>query len=170
MNRIVNITYIMVFVFSFFIKGSMNGQIDNQGDKKGQFDFWKGDWDVFKYGTDTLLGHSHIEVILNGFVIKESYSSSSSAYEGTSLSKFNSLIDKWEQYWVDNTGATLHLKGHYINDKMILSNQETHRQRIVHNRLTWTNLNGTGVRQKWEQSRDGKRWRVIFDGHYLPKN
>ena len=149
---------------------SSSGYSQNEVEQKdGQFDFWIGEWDVFKYGTDTLAGYSQIESILNGVVIKESYQSVIGGYEGTSLNKYNSINQKWEQYWVDNSGITLHLVGEYGDNKMTLANKEERSNSTLYNRITWTDLDGEAVRQKWEQSRDGQNWQVAFDGHYKPK-
>ena len=156
-------------LLAIFLTTSALSQESSDQSKNSQFNFWIGEWDVFKYGTDTLVGYSQIESILNGLVIKETYKSSQYAFEGTSLSKYNQINGQWEQYWVDNSGTTLHIKGAYSNKKMTLSNTEKRTEGTFHNRLTWTDLEGKAVRQMWEQSNDGEKWVVVFDGHYKPK-
>jgi hypothetical protein len=37
----------------------------------------------------------------------------------------------------------------------------------VHERISWTPQPDGTVRQLWEQSADGSRWRVVFDGRYV---
>lgn len=130
-------------------------------EKYRQFDFWIGKWEVFQYGTEKLAGHSLIESILDGKVIRETYSTANSNYAGTSLNKYNPTSGKWEQYWVDNSGLTLHILGQYEDNKMTLQDA------ALSNRITWHNLADGTVRQVWEQSTDsGKNWTKAFDGHY----
>ena len=54
-----------------------------------QFDFWLGSWEVYKYGTDTLVGSSQIESILDGMSLLENYSTASGQFQGKSLNKYN---------------------------------------------------------------------------------
>jgi hypothetical protein len=129
------------------------------------FDFWIGEWDVYKNGTETVVGHNKIESILGGKAIRETYYSSKSKYEGTSLNKFNPNSQKWEQFWVDNAGLTLHIKGGLVDGKMVLSSEEKTKEGFIENRITWTpNEDGT-VRQMWETRTDKqKEWQLSFDG------
>ncbi|TFH26541.1 MAG: hypothetical protein E4H10_06725 [Bacteroidia bacterium] len=75
--------------------------------KNHQFDFWLGTWEVYKYGTDTLVGHSRIESINDGLGLLENYSVALGKYQGKSLNKYNPARERWEQYWIDNSGLTL---------------------------------------------------------------
>jgi hypothetical protein len=129
------------------------------------FSFWIGDWEVYKTGTDAVVGKSKIESILNGQAIQESYYSTGSSYSGTSLNKYVKDAKRWEQYWVDNTGLRLHLIGNFSEGKMVLSDCET-RKAGPCNRISWWQK-GKGIRQVWEQSEDnGATWTVVFDGTY----
>ena len=127
----------------------------DQDDPRRQFDFWIGTWDVYKMGTDTLVGKSEITSILTGNSIKEEYASTQSLYKGTSLNSFNPQNQKWSQYWVDNGGLTLELKGTFAEGKMILEDQM--------NQITWYQMENGHVRQTWVNKADGK---VLFDGEY----
>ncbi len=73
-------------------------------DNYRDFDFWIGNWDVYKTGTDELTGKSVIEPVNDGMAIRETYTAPQSGYKGTSLNNFNKQSGKWEQYWTDNTG------------------------------------------------------------------
>ena len=129
-----------------------------------QFDFWIGEWNVYKFGTDTITGISSIKSILNHKTIEENYQSLKYKYKGKSLNTYNPTTKKWEQFWVDNSGLRLYMTGAYENGKMILSDCETNDKC---NHITWTNMGDGTVRQEWEQSMDkGKTWRKVFDGHY----
>jgi hypothetical protein len=129
------------------------------------FSFWIGDWEVYKTGTDAVVGKSKIEIILNGQAIQESYYSTGSSYSGTSLNKYVKDANRWEQYWVDNTGLRLYLIGNFSDGKMVLSDCET-RKAGPCNRISWWQK-GKGIRQVWEQSEDnGATWTIVFDGTY----
>jgi len=133
--------------------------------QKHQFDFWVGDWNVYKYSTDTIVGVSAIKPILNHTTIEESYQALRHKYKGKSLNTYNAKKEQWEQFWVDNSGTRLHLKGRFEKNKMSMSDCEEVSETC--NRITWTVLNDKTVRQEWEQSKDnGKTWNKVFDGHY----
>ncbi|MCG2459780.1 hypothetical protein K8352_03390 [Flavobacteriaceae bacterium F89] len=132
--------------------------------KMHQFDFWIGDWNVYQFGTDTLAGVSSVKPILGHKSIEENYQNLKYKFKGKSLNIYNSKTDKWEQFWVDNSGLSLHLSGEFRDNRMILSDCETVNPC---DRITWTTLNDGTVRQEWEQSKDGgKTWKKVFDGHY----
>ena len=135
--------------------------------KMHEFDFWIGDWSVYNYGTDKLVGLSKIEPIVDGLAIKESYHTPNGSYRGTSYNKYNQLKKRWEQFWVDNSGLTLFIKGHLREGRMILENDDLGPTGEIRNKITWTDLGDGTVRQEWEQlKQDTLGWIKIFDGHY----
>jgi len=134
-----------------------------------QFDFWLGDWNVPapKGQPD---GHSHIETILAGCVISENWRGGS-GFEGKSYNIYNRETGHWEQYWVDVSGARLHLVGGLVDGKMILGGVQDKPDAQTgiaqRERITWTPNADGSVRQLWESSKDdGKTWSVSFDGMY----
>lgn len=136
-------------------------------DKYREFDFWIGEWDVYKQDTDTIVGKSKIEQIVDGKVIKETYHSTTSKYHGTSLNTYNPRTDQWEQFWVDNSGLTLHITGNIEDHKMVLQNKISTEKGILSNKVKWQKNKNNTVRQTWSQSTDQeKTWKVVFDGEY----
>ena len=137
-----------------------------------QFDFWIGDWEVYKNGTDTLVAYNRISPIAGGCGILEDYATVSKNYVGNSINKYSFAKKKWKQMWVDNSGLTLELEGNYADNKMILEGEQLNfaNGKMLKNRITWfKNADGT-VRQLWEQSHDdGKTYTVAFDGLYKKK-
>lgn len=134
-----------------------------------EFDFWLGSWNVYKFGTDTLVGLSRIETLVDSLVLYENYESVNYPYHGKSFNKYNPATKHWEQFWVDNSGLTLALAGNPAPGKMILSNEPGDAGSRGYNRITWTDMGDGTVRQTWEVSKDGEAWRTVFDGHYRPK-
>ncbi len=127
---------------------------------KSDFDFWIGEWDVYRNETDKIVGFSKITSILNGVVIREEYKAANGGYQGTSLNKYNTENGLWEQYWVDNGGLTLHIKGGLKEGAMVMENED--------NRITWTlNKDGT-LNQVWDQKQE-VIWKTIFNGQYRKK-
>ncbi len=161
----ITVTIVVLFLFSFSIP-----QLKAQDHKYKEFDFWIGEWDVYKNGTDSIVGRSTIERIIEGKVIKETYYSTTSKYHGTSLNKYNPQIDQWEQFWVDNSGLTLHIKGNLESGKMILQNEVLTDKGLQLNKITWQKNDDNTVQQIWYQrSNKGEAWKEIFNGNYLKK-
>lgn len=165
---------ILLLLFPFLLSNLIAQNDTDANDenlKYREFDFWIGEWIVYRTGTEDTLGFSKIDTIVNGFAIQESFQSAKSKYIGTSLNKYNPATGQWEQYWVDNTSLTLYLKGRKAGNKMILENLIETGDGLLGNRITWTeNKDGT-VQQIWEQSSDeGESWSKIFDGTYKKKN
>lgn len=161
-------TYPIQFAFCFLAFLTFYSNINAQNLNSAQshhhdFDFWIGNWDVYKYGTDTLVGLSNISPTLNHKVIEEKYQSVNYPYKGTSNNIFNAQEERWEQYWVDNSGLALHIVGGLKEGKMVLSNCAD----LNCNKIVWSPNSDKTVRQEWFQSKDnGANWTKIFDGHY----
>lgn len=137
------------------------------GKEYQQFDFWIGEWTVFKFGTETPTGKSKIERIIDGYGILENYSVGEGKYQGKSLNKYNPAKQRWEQYWIDNSGLTLFLTGGFVGGKMILSDEVSGDKKQGINQIIWEPLSNGNVRQTWNLSKDGgKTWAVLFDGEY----
>ncbi|MEM9720343.1 MAG: hypothetical protein AAGA10_13875 [Bacteroidota bacterium] len=139
-----------------------------QKDKTNHFDFWIGEWNVYKYGTDTLVGKSQITSILSGTAIQEHYQSTRGPFEGTSLNMYNKANDQWEQFWVDNSGLRLHIKGGIQGGSMVL---ESDSLAFPVNKISWTPQENGEVRQTWEQKQKmADPWKIVFDGIYRSNN
>ncbi|MEZ5045642.1 MAG: hypothetical protein R2831_01475 [Chitinophagaceae bacterium] len=131
-----------------------------------QFDFWIGEWKVYKNGTDTLVGFNTIKKVA-GCALQENWRSVQSNSIGTSLNKFNAANNLWQQFWVDNNGNTLELAGYYKDNKMILLYEPKANVRQNYHRITWFQINDSTVRQLWETKYNTTdEWSVAFDGLY----
>ncbi len=134
-----------------------------------QFDFWLGNWETYKPGTDTLLGHNRIVLLQDSCIIQENWTSAQGAYTGTSYNFYNSQTGKWHQTWIDNQGGSLLLSGRLEGKSMVLRSEtmKTSKGEPYINRITWTPRADGTVRQHWEISKDdGKTWNTAFDGIY----
>ena len=134
-----------------------------------QFDFWLGQWEVSN-PAGQLAGRSRIEAILGGCVLLENWDSPSGV-SGKSFNIFNADSGHWEQFWVDNSGSRLHLRGGMHEGSMVLEGAQDKPDAatgiVQRERITWTPHVDGSVRQHWETSTDdGKTWKTSFDGSY----
>lgn len=136
-----------------------------------EFSFWVGEWTVYKTGTDTIAGYSHIKNILGSCVIEENWKSTNSPYEGKSFNTYAPQDSTWNQVWVDNSGATYHFKGKYANQVMDMYGETSTKKGVLTFNMSFTyNEKEDTVRQVWKSSTDGgKSWRIAFDGTYKKK-
>ena len=136
------------------------------------FNFWIGEWDVYRYGTDQLVGKNSISSINGGRTLMEVYHSTTSNYEGRSLNMYHVQKNQWEQFWTDNSGIVLHIVGNRVGDHMIMVDANSRVSTTnPQNRIDWHHISDEEVRQTWSQSTDGgQTWIVVFDGLYKRKD
>ena len=134
-----------------------------------QFDFWIGEWEVTNPAGKPA-GQSRIESRLNRCVIHEQWTGAGGS-NGESFNIHNAATGQWEQFWVDNGGNRLYLKGGIRDGAMVLQGVQDRPNAKTgmtqHERISWTPNADGSVRQLWETSTDdGKTWAVAFDGLY----
>lgn len=131
-----------------------------------QFDFWLGEWDVF-LPDGSRAGRNRIEPVAGGCALLEQWQGRG-GFGGSSLNRFDPVDGRWHQWWVDSSGAALRLSGHFENGQMQLAGTSLGDGGARrHERIRWTPAADGSVQQRWEQSDDGERWRVVFDGRYM---
>ncbi len=136
-------------------------------DEHKAFDFWIGNWNVTNSNGGSAAGTSKISQEEGDCVIRENWTSASSGYTGTSLNFYNITTKQWEQLWIDNTGASLKLRGNRIGNQMILtSNPFTKDGKSLTNKITWTKNDDGTVRQLWEILEGDEVINTAFDGLY----
>lgn len=158
--------YLYAFLLTIVPFFGLNAQTDTL--PANDFHFWLGEWEVYKTGTDTKVGHSSITSLYDGVAMKEVYQANNNTYSGTSLNVYNSLRDRWEQYYIDKDGYVLHISGKWLDGQMCMDDLLDPPNPILRNRICWTPEVDGSVRQVWEQSLDsGQTWKVAFDGTYI---
>lgn len=141
-----------------------------------QFDFWVGNWSLDWPGDkpgQVAHGANHIEKILDGCVVQESFDGGSSMHlRGTSVSTFDAREGKWKQTWVDNEGGYLDFVGEFKNGQMILSREGKRPDGTsVLQRMVWKSISSRQLDWSWEASADGgKTWQVRWPIHYTRKD
>ena len=131
-----------------------------------QFDFWLGDWDVASASDGVHQGSSHISKEMSGCVIWENWNSAGGPYFGKSYNTWNSNLNRWEQYWVDNSGGVMFFHGSLKDNIMDYWTddvpQSTGGTLLRH--LQFFNLGPDKVRQWSQGSPDGgKTWHTEYD-------
>jgi tetratricopeptide (TPR) repeat protein len=129
-----------------------------------QFDYWLGEWDVEIGGQK--LAQSSIQLILDDCVIFENYADSRS-YSGKSFSIYDATTKKWEQRYVDTTGAFHTWTGGLENGRMVFYWKTQQNGKDVLQRMTYEKEGPDRVRQLIDRSSDdGKTWSPGYNGLY----
>ena len=130
-----------------------------------QFDFWMGDWDVFRVNGGAKSAHVVVDRILDGCVVREQYTGVDGEH-GQSLSSYYAPEKRWQQTWVTNEGALLVIHGHWDGTQMVFDGADA--TELVH--ATWKPVK-EGVRETAEVSTDhGKTWKPWFDLMFRPRS
>jgi hypothetical protein len=134
-----------------------------------QFDFWVGVWDV-KLAGGRLAGSNKVERVEGGCALQETWTSAT-GNNGRSLTMYSKDDGQWHQTWVDNGGTLLMIAGGMRGPAMVMEGETRGADgKPVRNRITWTPIEPSGLRQLWEASTDGGRtWTASFDGTYVRK-
>jgi tetratricopeptide (TPR) repeat protein len=134
-----------------------------------QFDFWVGEWDVVDASSGVTAGSSRIEKELSECVIWENWTSANTNYAGKSYNVYNPDFKRWEQFWVDNVGGSIHFYGALKDGVMDFYTDEINQPdgTKLKRHLQFFNLSPDKVRQFSQGSTDGgKTWKVEYDFTY----
>jgi len=134
------------------------------------FDFWVGEWDAYRTGTDQAAGRSTIASEDLGCVVTEHWRSLNAPYSGRSLNMYDAIAGKWFQYWMDSTGDITRFEGG-LNESgqmvLVAANDVGPGQaEPQYNRMTFTPNSDGSVRQHGETSPDGETWTTSYDFTY----
>jgi len=134
-----------------------------------QFDFWIGDWDLT--WNDTVKGHNTITKIMDGCTVHEQFSDPANNGRGESWSVYNTAINKWQQTWVDNSGAYLALEGGMKDGNMELRLEKKDKVgNTVIMSMLFSNIAKNEFDWDWRSSADnGKTWKSQWKIHYKRK-
>jgi len=109
------------------------------------FDFWLGEWEVHD-PEGRHVGRNSITAPFDTGALAEHWRGDGGVV-GHSLTAWDAERGCWHQTWMDSTGGVLLLDGDVRNGAVVLE--------------------GVGVRQLWETSKDdGETWQTAFDGRY----
>ena len=135
-----------------------------------QFDFWIGRWDVYGAGSDRLVGHSLVEKLYNGCVLRENWMGLGGS-TGGSLNLYQDTTGRWRQTWADFSGNWTEYSGQRVGPDMRFLALDTDRRTgaAVVRRMTFSPMARGAVRQLIEVSADnGATWKTDSDLTYRP--
>ncbi len=140
-----------------------------------QFDFWLGTWSLSWPAEQTggeagqiTKGTNHVEKILDGQAIQENFSFTEGKFQGKSWSVYNARLAKWQQTWIDSSGAYLLFEGEFKEGKMELRSKERKQDdKSLLNRMVFREITPTGFFWDWQYSKDGglswqDQWNITY--------
>ena len=137
-----------------------------------QFDFWVGEWDVYRTSGGPQVARSRIERLYEGCAIRENWMPLQGG-PGGSLNSWLPDRGKWVQTWADSSNSYAVFEGGMDGQSMVLTGvwkgaKGPGSAPLV--RMTYTPLEGGAVRQFGETSDDeGQTWEPYFDLTYRPR-
>lgn len=137
-----------------------------EGPEFKQFDFWVGDWEVASAAKGIHRGSSHVAKEMGGCVIWENWTSDGSPYFGESYNTYNVNLQRWEQYWVDNSAGVMFFHGGLKDGVMDYWTDDVPQKSggSLLRHLQFFHLGPDKVRQFSQGSTDGgKTWHVEYD-------
>ena len=132
-----------------------------------RFDFWMGEWQVTT-SEGRVVGSSSIQSMAGGCGLLENWTASNGA-TGKSLNAFNPVTKQWQQYWVGQGGAVTEYRESEWRDGSLsfVARATGAAQGQSIQRLTFTPVNDSTVRQHGELSNDGgSTWTTTYDFYY----
>jgi tetratricopeptide (TPR) repeat protein len=146
-------------------QANANGHPCRQAPEFRQFDYWLGEWDIEIGGVKR--AQSSIQLILDECVVFENYSDAR-GYAGKSFSLWDATAKKWEQRYVDTTGALHHWTGGIEDGVMVFYWTYTLNGTKTTQRMKYLKEGADHVRQLIDTSTDdGKTWAPGYNGLYI---
>lgn len=134
-----------------------------------QLDFWVGEWEV-RNAQGQAVGESSIQLILGDCVVFENWSGRD-GFTGKSFNLYNRRTKKWEQTWVDVSGAIRRFAGEWKDGALHYLAEDFNRKgKPILIKMVLTPQGAGRVRQLSELSADGgATWQPRYDFTYIRK-
>ena len=131
-----------------------------------RFDFWIGEWDV-KTPAGGLAGTSSVQSVSGGCALLENWTATNGG-TGKSLNAYNPVSKQWQQYWAGQGGAvTEYRESEWKDGSLSFMARGSAPSAAPMQRLTFTPVNDSTVRQHGESSADGgATWTTTYDFYY----
>jgi len=129
-----------------------------------KFDFWVGEWKLTARNGQPA-GESSIQLVSGQCAVLENFHNVNGA-EGKSLSAYNALTKKWQQFWVAQLGGVTEYRDSKWDGNTLIFFSSTVKAngqpQLI--RMSYTPLSPDQVRQLGETSDDdGKTWQRAYD-------
>ena len=140
-------------------------------DEYRALDFWVGEWEVYRNGSDTLVARSRIEKLYGGCAIRENWMPLRGA-GGGSLSGYDPATGRWHQTWFGSAPGPVFFEGGAADGRVVLTGRWPGSGPDGEDgltRMTYSPAADGAVRQHGEFSADhGLTWVTTFDLLYRP--
>ena len=132
-----------------------------------QFDFWLGQWDVYRTDTNQLVAHSLIEKLYGGCAVRENWLPIGSP-GGGSLNSWRPSEKKWLQTWTDGGNNWNEYAGGMDGRLMVLTGTSTSAAGGgTPVRMTYdAKPDGSVVQTGYQSSDGGKTWALAYEYAY----
>jgi hypothetical protein len=134
-----------------------------------QFDFWVGQWDVYRTDTNQLVAHSLIEKLYNGCAVRENWMPVGGT-GGGSLNSWRPAEKKWRQTWTDSGNNWNEYAGGIEGGMMVLTGTSAKAAgTALPVRMTYeAKADGSVVQTGYQSSDGGKSWSLTYQYAYRP--
>ena len=132
-----------------------------------RFDFWIGEWQVAT-PDGHVVGASSVQSMAGGCGLLENWTASNGS-TGKSLNAYNPTAKQWQQYWVGQGGLVTEYRESEWHDGSLsfVARPSAGAPAAPTQRLTFTPVNDSTVRQHGESSADGgSTWTTTYDFYY----
>ena len=132
-----------------------------------QFDFWLGQWDVYRTDTDQLVAHSLIEKLYAGCAVRENWMPLGGT-GGGSLNAWRPADKKWLQTWTDSGNNWNEYAGGITGGMMVLTGKSVNAAgKAVPVRMTYeARADGSVVQTGYQSADGGKTWALTYQYAY----
>ena len=141
--------------------------------RKGDFDFWIGEWDVHWLNPDSsyTYGSNTISWILDSTVIQEDFYDPTTGFRGRSTTGIAFKDTTWRQSWYDNSGGFFEFYGLIEEERKIFRTDilKKGEQEIIL-RMVFHDIENDAFIWDWESSSDGgESWKLLWQIFYERK-
>lgn len=135
-----------------------------------QFDFWVGQWDVYRPDTNQLVARSLIEKLYGGCAVRENWMPLNGFGAGGSLNSYRPEEKMWRQVYTGAGNGWAEYQGGMEGEAMVLTGiQSMPNGSKTPVRITYKRGEVGSVHQIGEQSSDeGKTWQLRYHFIYRP--
>ena len=132
-----------------------------------QFDFWLGQWDVFRTDTDQLVAHSLIEKLYAGCAVRENWMPIGGT-GGGSLNSWRPAEKRWLQTWTDSGNNWNEYAGGIEGGMMVLAGKSVSvAGKATPVRMTYeAKPDGSVVQTGYQSADGGKTWWLTYQYAY----
>lgn len=159
----------MLFLTALALQAAVTPPPACESPEHKQFDFWLGEWDVYRSDNNKLVARSLIEKLYAGCAVRENWMPIGRT-GGGSLNSWRPERKKWVQTWTDSSNNWHEYSGGLEGRKMVLTGSSAKPSDPASTvRMTFEPKTDGSVVQTGYQSPDGgKSWSVEYQFIYRP--